>query len=183
MKKCSNAQHPHCTYWVMPGADLRRRPRPSRAFQLRPADCLRTTRAASPATALDAAPAANQPSHYARPLQRLHAERPQLHISGFDPRAAGGRQTLKMELRGMPEACAPQLTLQLQSDLIPHGAARQHFVRAVDGEWRPVFVEFSSRGKEHGQYQISIELLSSIRPGRAQMGVHLRHPGAARTPR
>jgi hypothetical protein len=33
-------------------------------------------------------------------------------------------------------------------------------VRAVGGEWRPVFVEFSSRGKEHGQYQISIELLS-----------------------
>jgi len=126
---------------------------------------LRATRAAYPATALDAVPATEpqpspSPSHYARPLQRMHTERPQLHISGFDPRAAGGRQTLKMELRGMPEACAPQLTLQLQSDLIPHGAARQHFVRAVDGEWRPVFVEFSSRGKEHGQYQISIELLS-----------------------
>lgn len=132
---------------------------------------LRATRAASPATALDAVPAAEpqpspSPSQYARQLQRMHAERPQLHISGFDPRAAGGRQTLKMELRGMPEACAPQLALHLQSDLIPHGAARQHFVRAVDGEWRPVFVEFSSRGKEHGQYQISIELLS-------------QHPGLA----
>lgn len=60
----------------------------------------------------------------------------------------------------MPEASAPQLALQLQSELIPHGAARQQFVRAVGGDWRPVFVEFSSRDKEHGQYQISIEVLS-----------------------
>ncbi|WP_082491411.1 FHA domain-containing protein [Duganella sp. Leaf126] len=109
---------------------------------------------AVPTTALAAA------DGYARPLQRARAERPQLHISGFDPRAAGGRQTLKIELRGMPETCAPQLALALQSELIPHGAARQQFVRAVGGDWRPVFVEFSSRDKEHGQYQISIELLS-----------------------
>ncbi|MHA4871098.1 FHA domain-containing protein [Duganella sp. PWIR1] len=158
MKKCSNAQHPHCTYWVLPGEQNceggHAQAEPSSYDLL---NALRATRAASPVTVLDAVPA---PTSYARPLQRAHAERPQLHISGFDPRAAGGRQTLKMELRGMPEACAPQLTLQLQSDLIPHGASRQHFVRAVDGEWRPAFVEFSSRGKEHGQYQISIELLS-----------------------
>jgi len=162
MKKCSNAQHPHCTYWVLPGAQTceggHAQAEPS-SFDLLTA--LRTSRAASPATVLDAVPAVeSHTANYARPLQRAHAERPQLHISGFDPRAAGGRQSLKMELRGMPEACAPQLTLQLQSDLIPHGASRQHFVRAVGGEWRPVFVEFSSRGKEHGQYQISIELLS-----------------------
>jgi hypothetical protein len=126
---------------------------------------LRTARSASPATAPhDVHPpripdTAATPA-YARPLLRAQADRPQLHISGFDPRAAGGRQTLKMELRGMPEACAPELTLQLQSDLIPNGAARQQFVRSTSGEWRPVFAEFSSRGKEHGQYQISIELLS-----------------------
>ncbi|WP_295999353.1 FHA domain-containing protein [Rugamonas sp.] len=96
---------------------------------------------------------------YARPIPRSLA-RPQLHISGFDPRAAGGRQTLKMELRGMPDACAPQLALQLQSDLIPNGASRQQFVRSTNGDWRPAFVEFSSRGQEHGQYQIAIELLS-----------------------
>lgn len=133
---------------------------------------LRTPRSGSPVTTLDAVPAApnpatppapapsTAPTAYARPLQRAQAERPQLHISGFDPRAAGGRQTLKMELRGMPETSAPQLTLQLQSELIPHGAARQQFVRAVGGDWRPVFVEFSSRDREHGQYQISIEVLS-----------------------
>ena len=129
---------------------------------------MRTARSASPATALHdvqantvAVPiAADLTPAYARSLLRAQGERPQLHISGFDPRAAGGRQTLKMELRGMPEGCAPELALQLQSDLIPNGAARQQFVRATGGEWRPVFVEFSSRGKEHGQYQISIELLS-----------------------
>lgn len=172
MKKCSNAQHPHCTFWVLSGAQTceggHAQAEPS-SFDLLTA--MRSTRAASPATVLDAVPAtatpAAEPSHnYARPHQRTQASRPQLHISGFDPRAAGGRQTLKMELRGMPEACAPQLTLQLQSDLIPNGAARQHFVRAVGGEWRPVFAEFSSRGKEHGQYQISIELLSQ-HPGMA----------------
>ncbi len=163
MKKCSNAKHPHCTYWVMPGAQAceggHAQAEPS-SFDLLSA--VRSTRSGVAGTMLDAAPAetVHAPSTYARPLQRAQSERPQLHISGFDPRAAGGRQTLKMELRGMPQACAPQLTLQVQSDLIPNGAARQQFVRATNGEWRPVFVEFSSRGKEHGQYQISIELLS-----------------------
>ena len=172
MKKCSNAQHPHCTYWVMPGSQTceggHAQAEPS-SYDLLSA--MRSSRAAAPATVLDAVPADDHaplatPSSYARPLQRAQTERPQLHISGFDPRAAGGRQTLKMELRGLPQTCAPQLQLHLQSDLIPNGASRQQFVRAVDGEWRPVFVEFSSRGKEHGQYQISIELLS-------------QHPGTA----
>jgi hypothetical protein len=174
MKKCSNAQHPHCTFWVMPGTQTcegGHAQTEASSYDLLTA--LRTTRPASPVTVLDVVPASTNTAdiqaaepNYARPHQRAQAVRPQLHISGFDPRAAGGRQTLKMELRGMPDACAPQLTLQLQSDLIPNGAARQHFVRAVGGEWRPVFVEFSSRGKEHGQYQISIELLSQ-HPGMA----------------
>jgi len=94
-----------------------------------------------------------------------------LHISGFDPRAAGGRQTLKMELRGMPNGCAPQITMQLQSDLIPHGAARQQFVRTTRGDWRPVFVEFSSRDKEHGQYQIEVEVRSQAEGKAAQKWV------------
>ncbi|MFC0168419.1 FHA domain-containing protein [Pseudoduganella danionis] len=160
MKKCSNAQHPHCTYWVMPGATTceggHTQPAPS-SFDLLSA--MRTARASSAGTALDAAPAEPAPN-YARPVQRAQSDRPQLHISGFDPRAAGGRQALKMTLRGMPEGCAPELVLQLQSDLIPNGASQQSFVRASGGEWRPVFAEFSSRGKEHGQYQISIELTS-----------------------
>ncbi|MGV7207389.1 FHA domain-containing protein [Oxalobacteraceae bacterium A2-2] len=161
MNKCSNPQHPHCTYWVMPGAQSceggHAQAEPS-SYELLSA--LRSHRSGPPATAPAAAPVHDSAGQgYARP-QRGQAERPQLHISGFDPRAAGGRQTLKMELRGMPESCAPQLSLQLQSDLIPNGAARLQFVRATGGEWRPVFVEFSSRGMEHGQYPINLELLS-----------------------
>jgi hypothetical protein len=174
MKKCSNPDHPHCTYWVMPGEPAcagghdqpAARTAPVTSYDLLSA--LRSARAGNPVAARPAVPTesteasapAPSPAGYARPMQRAQSERPQLHISGFDPRAAGGRQTLKMELRGMPEGCAPQLTLQLQSELIPEGAARQQFVRSTSGDWRPVFVEFSSRGKEHGQYQISMELLS-----------------------
>ena len=141
MKKCSNAQHPHCTYWVMSGEqacegghaqaepssyDLLSAVRSARASGSASTPAVAPASDTSIAAPLFAAPSAassaiaSAPSGYARPLQRAQSERPQLHISGFDPRAAGGRQTLKMELRGMPDACAPQLTLQLQSDLIPN---------------------------------------------------------------
>jgi hypothetical protein len=81
-----------------------------------------------------------------------------LHISGFDPRAAGGRQAIKVELRGMPPGTAPLLTMQLQSALIREGGSRHAFVRSLRGDWRPLFIEFSSRDKEHGQYQVEVEL-------------------------
>jgi hypothetical protein len=84
--------------------------------------------------------------------------RPHLHVSGFDPRASGGRQALKLELRGMPANAAPQVSMLLQSALIGEAGTRHAFTRTVRGDWRPVFIEFSSRGKEHGQYQIDIEL-------------------------
>ncbi|MEC5160224.1 MULTISPECIES: FHA domain-containing protein [unclassified Janthinobacterium] len=124
---------------------------------------LRGARGGVPAPAPSGPAAATPPALAAgrapAPFKELnHAH---LHISGFDPRAAGGRQTLKMELRGMPANCPPQITMQLQSDLITHGAARQQFVRTTRGDWRPVFVEFSSRNKEHGQYQIEVEVLSA----------------------
>ena len=99
------------------------------------------------------------------------APRPHLHVSGFDPRAAGGRQAVKLELRGMPADVPPQLTLLLQSELLPAGAARQQFARSLNGEWRPLFVDFSSRGREHGQYRIDAEL-HACHPGQ---------PGAARS--
>jgi len=106
-------------------------------------------------TAAPAAPAAS-------PAASAAASQPHLHVSGFDPRAAGGRQTIKLELRGMgldvvPDAVA-ELTVLLQSDLLPGGAARQQCGRSLRGEWRPLFVEFSSRGREHGQYRIDVEL-------------------------
>jgi hypothetical protein len=87
----------------------------------------------------------------------LH-QHPQLHISGFDPRAAGGRQAIKVELRGMPANVAPVITMQLRSALISEGGSRHSFARTMRGDWRPVFVEFSSRDKEHGQYQIDVLL-------------------------
>src|SRR5471032_3361562 len=178
MNKCSNPDHPHCTYWVMPGQQACEGGHGQPDAALPPSfdllSTLRTHRAdvagaaavgvavGDPASTNGTPAAAPMPAYAQapRPFLRAPAERPQLHISGFDPRAAGGRQTLKMELRGMPATSAPQLSLQLQSDLIPNGASRQQFVRSTSGEWRPVFVEFSSRGQEHGQYQIAIELLS-----------------------
>jgi hypothetical protein len=81
-----------------------------------------------------------------------------LHISGFDPRAAGGRQAIKVELRGMPADAAPLVTMQLRSALIAQAGSSHSFVRTLRGDWRPQYIEFSSRGKEHGQYQIEVEL-------------------------
>ncbi|MDB5937093.1 MAG: hypothetical protein JWQ01_4437 [Massilia sp.] len=93
-------------------------------------------------------------------------QRPHLHVSGFDPRAAGGRQAIKVELRGMPANSAPLVTMQLRSALIAGGGSRHSFARTLRGDWRPVFIEFSSREKEHGQYQIDVELNSQA-DGRA----------------
>jgi hypothetical protein len=88
------------------------------------------------------------------------ALRPHLHVSGFDPRAAGGRQVLKLALRGMPPDCAAQVTLLASSRLQLENGERHSFSRTVRGEWLPVFLEFSSRGLEHGQYRIEAELHS-----------------------
>jgi hypothetical protein len=98
-------------------------------------------------------------------LQRAHLH-PHLHISGFDPRAAGGRQAIKVELRGMPASVASIVTMQLRSALISEGGSRHSFTQTMRGDWRPVFVEFSSRDKEHGQYQIDV-LLNCEAEGKA----------------
>ena len=210
MKKCSNPEHPHCTFWVLPGenvcaANHRQATIAPSSYDLLSA--LRSARSEPSATAIAHAPApgaAITPLAAAAPVPAaataadgaaLHARpaapattplpapataaaRPayqpvqaHLHISGFDPRAAGGRQTLKMELRGMSAACAPQLTLRLRSDLIPRGAVQHDFVRTTRGDWRPVFVEFSSRNKEHGQYQIEVEVHSHVDGAVAQKWV------------
>jgi hypothetical protein len=150
MKKCSNPDHPHCTLWVMPGE----------------AACASGHAQFLSPTSFDLigghgrgkphggdvmppfAPAVPSPSGH----------RPHLHVSGFDPRAAGGRQTIKLELRDMAPEASLQLTMHLQSALIPNGAMRHTFVRSLGGQWRPVFVEFSSRNQEHGQYRIEVEL-------------------------
>ncbi|KQQ89277.1 hypothetical protein ASF77_11590 [Massilia sp. Leaf139] len=95
-----------------------------------------------------------------RPIPAPNAARPHLHVSGFDPRAAGGRQVLKLDLRGMPFDAAAQATLLASSRLQLENGERHSFQRTVRGEWLPVFLEFSSRGLEHGQYRIEIELHS-----------------------
>ncbi|WEF34988.1 FHA domain-containing protein [Pseudoduganella chitinolytica] len=179
MNKCRNTDHPHCTFWVAPGQHVCEGGHAQDAAA-QPADAIgqtvgqtmgqsygllsavRNARAPQASVVAPTQPQEAEPSY-----ERLAAPirvRPQLRISGFDPRAAGGRQTLKMELRGMPGDCAPRLALQLTSELIPNGASRQQFVRSVDGDWCPVFVEFSSRDREHGQYQITTQILSQ-QPG------------------
>lgn len=138
MKKCSNPEHPYCTQWVLPGERACSGGHPQ------------------PAAALTAEELPPEPP-----------QRPHLHISGFDPRAAGGRQTIKVELRGMPEDAPAAMTMELKSALFAGGASRHAFERNLQGHWRPQFVEFSSRDKEHGQYRIEAEL-------RCSHGTHVR---------
>lgn len=83
---------------------------------------------------------------------------PYLHVGGFDPRAAGGRQAIRLELRGMPGGLPSELSLLLGSSLLPDGGLRLFFRRSPAGAWRPLLIEFSSRGREHGQYRMDVEL-------------------------
>jgi FHA domain len=173
MKKCSNPEHPHCTLWVMPGDDTcasgHAQPAPAQSnFDLisarrsaRPANSATASSLAAPLhphTATTATTATMATT--ATSTAQAAAPRPHLHISGFDPRAAGGRQAIKVELRGMPGDGAALVSMQLRSALIGDDASRHTFVRTLRGDWRPLFIEFSSRGKEHGQYQIEAELHS-----------------------
>jgi len=185
MKKCSNPEHPHCTFWVLPGDSVCAGNHPQTAVPASSYDLLnaaRSARSEQSATAAVRAPvpamtpaitaAQTTPATSATPATVAYQPvQAHLHISGFDPRAAGGRQTLKMELRGMAANCAPQLALRLRSDLIPRGSVQHDFVRTTRGDWRPVFVEFSSRNKEHGQYQIEVEVQSHLDGAVAQKWV------------
>ncbi|MGZ3181696.1 MAG: FHA domain-containing protein [Telluria sp.] len=156
--KCRNPDHPHCTHWVLPGADAcaaghtqPRQPSDS-SFGL-----LHQLRAAR-----DAGLPISVPTPAALAQEARAVPRPYLHISGFDPRAAGGRQALRLDLRAFPDEGAREAVLVLESALLPHGRARHSFDRARYGQWRPVFIEFSSRGLEHGQYRIDAELHSIV---------------------
>lgn len=197
MKKCSNPEHPHCTFWVLPGEQVcaGNHPQPVQAptsYDL--LNAMRSARSEQSATAGVPASVVSLPQAVSPPVNSVSVPvmRPalapalapattaqaasaalatHLHISGFDPRAAGGRQTLKMELRGMDGACAPQLSLRLRSDLIARGQVQHDVVRTTRGDWRPVFVEFSSRNKEHGQYQIEVDVLSHVDGAVAQKWV------------
>jgi hypothetical protein len=147
MNRCASPDLPHCTAWVAPGESL----------------CAHG----------HAQPAATQSSVEvpARVWDGAAGERPHLHVSGYDPRAAGGRHAVKLELRGMPPGAPPRLALRLRSDLLADGGASTAnlaFLRGLRGEWRPVFIEFSSRGREHGQYRIDAEVRAEVQaPGTA----------------
>lgn len=165
MKRCRNPAHPHCTVWVLPDAAVCEHGH-AQPEQAPPAalpssfDTISALRSRRDTVIGPTTPA---------PEQRL--QRPQLHISGFDPRAAGGRQAIRLELRGMPMDCAPDVRMLVRSGLRLHGGESYGFQRTSRGDWRPLFLEFSSRGLEHGQYRIEIELHSR----------HAHTPDASRT--
>jgi len=157
MQRCSNPDHPHCTLQVAPDAAA------CAHGHAQPTHT--TTTAAEPLGQsfglLQAARARRAGD--ASPTQA--ALRPHLHVSGFDPRAAGGRQAIRLALRGMPDDAPAEITLLLESALLPGGRLRQRFTRALGGAWRPLVIEFSSRGREHGQYRIDVELRTDTADG------------------
>jgi len=169
MNRCASSDHPHCTNWVLPGetqcahghAQPQDEPAAGAApdaFEAPSYDMLRELRSArGNAAAVRAAAAAHA----------VPAPRPHLHVSGYDPRAAGGRHAVKLELRGMPPDAPAELALLLQSDLLADSGARMAFRRGPGGDWRPVFIEFSSRGREHGQYRIDAEVHAQAFAGAA----------------
>jgi len=167
MNRCSNPAHPHCTVWVMPGdaacAHGHAQPEPAADVSAMSAS---DSTPDLPITLATHAPAQERTVAPARAPIPMPSPRPHLHVSGFDPRAAGGRQVLKLELRGMPADCAPQVTLLASSRLRLEGGERHGFTRTLRGEWLPVFLEFSSRGLEHGQYRVELELHSRTQPVR-----------------
>jgi hypothetical protein len=152
MKRCSSPDHPHCTLWVAPDA----------------AACAHGHAQPAAASAGDPLGASidlvrSERARQIQQIQQMHpaprpAARPHLRVSGFDPRAAGGRQAIRLELRGMPDDLPAEIALLLQSDLLPGGGGRQRVTRARNGAWLPLIVEFSSRGREHGQYRVDLEL-------------------------
>lgn len=169
MNRCRNPAHPHCTVWVMPGESVCAHGHAQPDTQATAAlDRPGLPSSFDTITALRAHRAQAEP---AAPPAPGPLQRPQLHISGFDPRAAGGRQAIRLELRGMPMDCSAEVRMLVRSGLRLRDGESYLFQRTSRGDWRPVFLEFSSRGLEHGQYLIDIELHSR----------HPQRPDASRT--
>jgi hypothetical protein len=168
MKRCNSTAHPHCTVWVAPGAAVCAHGHAQAAGAGAAAALGSSFDMLTRLRADRAAPDAIRPrTEHGLPLRAAAPARPVLHVSGFDPRAAGGRHALKLELRGMPADVPATLALLLQSDLLPLETGPRQVARSLDGAWRPLFVEFSSRGREHGQYRIDVEVHArdQARPG------------------
>ncbi|MFZ6720209.1 FHA domain-containing protein [Undibacterium sp. Ji49W] len=143
MKKCQAPDHPHCTHWVAEGEAIcaaghsqAATPNASRTAVLKASAGI-ITRQAVTTTA-----------------SNLH-----LHFSGYDPRAAGGRQTIRLELRGTLPPGIRSLAVQLRSELIATGASTHRLLRTTSGQWQPLLISFTSKNKEHGQYLLEVALL------------------------
>jgi pSer/pThr/pTyr-binding forkhead associated (FHA) protein len=81
-----------------------------------------------------------------------------LRFSGYDPRAAGGRQTLKLELRGELAVSIQQINFRFRSELLAASNTEQVLSRTPSGLWPPLILSFSSKHKEHGQYPLEVQL-------------------------
>jgi hypothetical protein len=165
MQKCRSPDHPHCTVWVLPGDSACAHGHPQPASEVAAEAIVAHDHPHPASEAAAEEPVALRAHRRAgddaiRPRPAPQPPRPHLHVSGFDPRAAGGRQAIKLSLRGMPAELAPQLAVLVQSDLHLHGGERHVFTRTLGGGWLPLFIEFSSRGLEHGQHRIDVELHS-----------------------
>lgn len=81
-----------------------------------------------------------------------------LHFSGYDPRAVGGRQTLKLELRAALDPSIREISFEFCSELLTTRTLRQTLQRTPSGVWQAVLLSFSSKAKEHGQYPLDVQL-------------------------
>ncbi len=183
MKKCAADDHPFCTHRVQEGepvcavGHLQKLP-PTDSYVGRKSvasfdiDCKSAEGAALFRPTLPATPGeAHSPLPTYAELTTRTAESTatgglHLHFSGYDPRAAGGRQILRLELRGgvgqVPLQSIAQIEVQLRSDLISPSLSEHRFLRTLSGQWRPLLIAFSSKNKEYGQYQIEVVLTHMI---------------------
>lgn len=81
-----------------------------------------------------------------------------LHFSGYDPRAVGGRQTLKLDLRAVLDPSIREINFEFRSELLATQTLRQTLQRTPSGVWQAVLLSFSSKAKEHGQYPLDVQL-------------------------
>ena len=174
MKKCQAPDHPHCTQWVMDGEAACR----SGHVQLEQLDGRRQellnlsasslTQVMKPQAAV-ASPASVLATTLASTLTTAHAALSGLHLhfSGYDPRAAGGRQTIRLELCGNLPPDIKLIKVQLRSDLLAAGDNQQRLLRAASGQWQPLLLSFTSKNKEHGQYPLEV-ILSYEQDGQAR---------------
>ncbi|MFZ6708533.1 FHA domain-containing protein [Undibacterium sp. TC9W] len=146
MKKCHSPDHPYCTHWVAEGESA------CAAGHAQAANPLRRELLHASAGKLTKKTDAHAPAS-------MH-----VHFSGYDPRAAGGRQTLRLELRGILPANVTIIEVQLRCELIAADATRQRLLRTASGLWQPLLISFSSKNKEHGQYPIEISLSHEQEP-------------------